>query len=1170
MKSCKFLKPFNSIRSGMAYSAKMTVWFVYLCIFTIFFCFRPAYAANFVTYTVQASGQNWDAAIWTNLVTGGSLVSPTAGNSYEVLSGALIRPATTNSTPTSPIIFPGDSLQLDAGSSIRLKSSGGGATGYFVFNDQGGELILNGGSLDAGDDMLAVIYSAINVVTNTDTQINGGQDNTTPNSPTSGARQGFRNYLFYGGLSGSGNLTFANAVMYNNPQVTTTNFGTTNANFSFLANGAGYSGNITVTSGWLQAGAIGAFGSANITIAGGNSANGVNGPAQFDATIAFSDPGIITIQDTNSTFLLDTNMAFGGVIIDGNTLPNGDYTAGQINAITGHTNVVDPTGANVLSVGGGTVIAPVAPAIVSQTGSFTNYEGGIFQLLVVATGTSPLSFQWMAGPVGSGTYTNVEDGGTISGATNSFLTISNAVPFDQADYIVVITNSAGSVTSSVPTTVNLISLAINSVSPASEILYPGGRATFNVAAVGAPPLTYQWQKIVGDTTNEIVGATNSTLTINDVGTGDVASYDVVVTTPYATATGGPVSLTLTSAPTDAYGQDIMSLGPVAYWRLSEGSGTNAYDYAGGHTAIYGPDSYLQDPGPSGPGFPANNTSLSPENNDQSGNSSYATLSASDGLDLNTNTVTIVAWVNPTELIPNAGIVYQRDSSGTAGLGLTANGDLGYNWNNDANTYNWDSGLALPINNEWSLVVLTVTPTNATIYMYNASQQSSAVNAYPNAVAPLSGLLEIGSDPQNNEQRAFSGDLGEVAIYNRALSSAEIVNLYTVGAGTPVAPGISTQPQSQWVLPGHNVQFSVFATGSDPITYQWQKNTGSGPENITGATNSTLTISNVGPANVAGYSVEVMNPVTTVDSSVATLTLLPTPTGFETNVLNLGPFGYWPLNEISGTNAFDYSGDGFIGLYEPGVTLDTTGPNPPFTGIDNADNVAPLFTGATNSYVSLPSLNLTSANVTITAWIYPTVAKQNADAGLVFNRVNSANGLCFGDDGTNLNYGWNNDGGLWHYSSGLVPPENVWSFVALVVTPTNATFYLYNTNSQLTDVNVHDQSPATFSGETRIGDDNQGTREFQGKIAQVAIYDNSLTPNQVGKLYTSVGGTLPIVPSDANLTIGQQPGGVLQLNWSQGTLLEATNVTGPWVTNTATAPYTVPTTSPQMFYRIRLQ
>jgi hypothetical protein len=287
-------------------------------------------------------------------------------------------------------------------------------------------------------------------------------------------------------------------------------------------------------------------------------------------------------------------------------------------------------------------------------------------------------------------------------------------------------------------------------------------------------------------------------------------------------------------------------------------------------------------------------------------------------------------------------------------------------------------------------------------------------------------------------------------------------------------------------------------------------------------------------------------------------------------MKTGPVGYWPLNETSGTTVFDYSGNGFEGIYEPGVTLSDGGPNPPFTGFGSADDVAPMFTGATDSYVSLPSLNLTSANVTITTWIYPTVAQQSADTGLVFNRVASANGLCFADDGESLNYQWNNDGDLWHYSSGLVPPVNQWSFVALVVTPTNARIYLYNSNSLSANVNAHNNAPATFAGETRIADDNQQTRWFQGQIAQVAIYDYSLNQSQVGQLYTSGGGVVPLTPADAHLTISRPSSGSGQLNWSNGILLESTNVTGPWTTNTATAPYTVPTSAPEKFYRVQLQ
>jgi len=45
------------------------------------------------------------------------------------------------------------------------------------------------------------------------------------------------------------------------------------------------------------------------------------------------------------------------------------------------------------------------------------------------------------------------------------------------------------------------------------------------------------------------------------------------------------------------------------------------------------------------------------------------------------------------------------------------------------------------------------------------------------------------------------------------------------------------------------------------------------------------------------------------------------------------------------------------------------------------------------------------------------------------------------------------------------------------------------------------------------------------------------------------------------------GSNLVLSWPAGMLLEATNVTGPWTTNSATSPYTNAPTAPQKFFRL---
>lgn len=65
--------------------------------------------------------------------------------------------------------------------------------------------------------------------------------------------------------------------------------------------------------------------------------------------------------------------------------------------------------------------------------------------------------------------------------------------------------------------------------------------------------------------------------------------------------------------------------------------------------------------------------------------------------------------------------------------------------------------------------------------------------------------------------------------------------------------------------------------------------------------------------------------------------------YALGVLQLRAVGFWQLNETNGTIAFDSSGNGNNGLYEPGVTLDEAGvPDPPFVGIAT-NNLAAGFT-----------------------------------------------------------------------------------------------------------------------------------------------------------------------------------------------------------------------------------
>jgi len=86
--------------------------------------------------------------------------------------------------------------------------------------------------------------------------------------------------------------------------------------------------------------------------------------------------------------------------------------------------------------------------------------------------------------------------------------------------------------------------------------------------------------------------------------------------------------------------------------------------------------------------------------------------------------------------------------------------------------------------------------------------------------------------------------------------------------TNAPPVITTQPQSQSVLAGSNVTFSVTASGSLPLAYHWTKNNAA----LTGKTSPALSFTNVTSSHSGDYRVIITNSFGSVTSAVARLTV----------------------------------------------------------------------------------------------------------------------------------------------------------------------------------------------------------------------------------------------------------------------------------------------------------
>jgi len=90
-----------------------------------------------------------------------------------------------------------------------------------------------------------------------------------------------------------------------------------------------------------------------------------------------------------------------------------------------------------------------------------------------------------------------------------------------------------------------------------------------------------------------------------------------------------------------------------------------------------------------------------------------------------------------------------------------------------------------------------------------------------------------------------------------------------------APVIVTQPHDVTIATGGSTNFTVSATGSPPLAYQWVFND---TNVIAGATSSTLTLVNISPSQAGSYSVLIFNEVADretwgpVESVLAALTV----------------------------------------------------------------------------------------------------------------------------------------------------------------------------------------------------------------------------------------------------------------------------------------------------------
>jgi hypothetical protein len=150
--------------------------------------------------------------------------------------------------------------------------------------------------------------------------------------------------------------------------------------------------------------------------------------------------------------------------------------------------------------------------------------------------------------------------------------------------------------------------------------------------------------------------------------------------------------------------------------------------------------------------------------------------------------------------------------------------------------------------------------------------------------------------------------------------------------------------------------------------------------------------------------------------------------------------------------------------------------------------------ASTDYATMSApLNITTNTITFSAWIKPN-GVQSSTTGLIFSGSNGATGINLRSN-NRLSYHWNDEAGSYSYNGPTVPSD-VWSHIAVVITPTNATFYLNGVPTVRTATHI----AVNFNSAFNIGNDRGNTsRTFNGLMDEVCIYNRSLSTNEVREL-----------------------------------------------------------------------
>jgi hypothetical protein len=314
-----------------------------------------------------------------------------------------------------------------------------------------------------------------------------------------------------------------------------------------------------------------------------------------------------------------------------------------------------------------------------------------------------------------------------------------------------------------------------------KTLFTGGSPVLTLVAAGTPPLNYQWYS----NGVAISGATSPSLTLHPA-TAYSATYSNNVVNVYGNAGTAPIALTFVNPPSgDPEVVAVMADHPTAFWRLNELAGPTAIDYAGGNDGTYNGSGVTYGiAGP--PGDPETAVQFD-------GTAGRVVVPYTPALNPS-GPFTIEFWARPNA-VGFYGPVSSMTIDRSGGYEFYLRGNFtGYEFHTAAaGGYNMITGNGTtPPLGAWAHVVGACDgANNISLYIngYLVGTNNNVTAGTPPYTANLSNPFYIGC--RRSSSTFFNGAMSEVAFYNYALTSTQILHHSAVGLPQKLAITTST-------------------------------------------------------------------------------------------------------------------------------------------------------------------------------------------------------------------------------------------------------------------------------------------------------------------------------------------------------------------------------------------